>query len=198
MHSYKSYHCIDFRDHLAEFTSAVAEVSATVSSQRRSATSYSRALFENLTKMVAAGSNDMDDESELGEDYSAVIEALPELYQCFLHQNRYTISLQLLKVLPLILSLHFRQEMVVSKSVEFKFFKKLLILLDIESVKHPPAESHSAGAMETDVVLDLEQTLEQLLAFEDPERSGTRQQRILNTLLKCLDLLWTYDVYQVR
>ena len=85
-----------FRDHLAEFTSAVAvaEVS-TGSSQKRSATSYARVLFETLTKMAVAASG--DDDSELAEAPSTVIEALPELYQCFLYQNRYTntISLQL-------------------------------------------------------------------------------------------------------
>ena len=59
---------------------------AEVSSQKRSATSYARVLFETLTKMataVSAGDND----SEL-----SVIEALPDLYQCFLHQNRYNIN----------------------------------------------------------------------------------------------------------
>ena len=88
-------HFVLFRDHLAEFTSAVAvaEVSAG-SSQKRSATSYARVLFETLTKMAAAASGDGD--SELAEDHSAIIETLPDLYQCFLHQNRYTISLQLL------------------------------------------------------------------------------------------------------
>lgn len=72
---------------------AVAEVSAG-SSQKRSATSYARVLFETLTKMAAAASG--DDDSELAEDHSAIIETLPDLYQCFLHQNRYIISLQLL------------------------------------------------------------------------------------------------------
>ena len=63
---------------------AVTEVSAT-SSKRRSATSYARVLFETLTKVIAAATGD---ESELAENHLAVIEALPELYQCFLHQNR--------------------------------------------------------------------------------------------------------------
>lgn len=91
------FYFLIIRDHLAEFTSAVAvtEVSTPGSSQKkRSATSYARVLFETLTKMAAHTASASDDDSldsEVAEDYSVVIETLPDLYQCFLHQNRYII-----------------------------------------------------------------------------------------------------------
>ena len=88
--------------------------------------------------------------------------------------------------------------------MEFKFLKKLLVLLDIEDEQLPSlsdsgvaAVSHSVGAMETDEGLDLEQTLKHLLAIEEPERSSTKQQSIVKALSKCLELIWKYDVYQV-
>lgn len=206
------------RDHLAEFTSAVAVTEVSTpdpgsSQKKRSATSYVRVLFETLTKMAAPAASASDGDSELTEDYSVVIETLPDLYQCFLHQNRYIILFVgafLLKAgvkLPLNF-VHFRQEGTVSKVVEFKFLQKLLVLLDvhIEEEQLPSmsdsgaaVESHSAGAMETDegLDLDLEQTLKCLLAIEDSERSSTKQQSIVKALTKCLELIWKYDVYQV-
>ena len=36
------------------------------------------------------------DEMELAEDQSAIIEVLPELYRCFLYQNRYTSPLNIM------------------------------------------------------------------------------------------------------
>ena len=211
------FYFLIIRDHLAEFTSAVAvtEVSTPGSSQKkRSATSYARVLFETLTKMAAYAASASDDDSldsEVAEDYSVVIETLPDLYQCFLHQNRYIILFVgafLLKAgvkLPLNF-VHFRQEGTVSKAVEFKFLQKLLVLLNVEEKQLPSTsdsgaavESHSAGAMETDegLDLDLEQTLKCLLAIEDSERSSTKQQSIVKALTKCLELIWKYDVYQV-
>ena len=94
--------------------------------------------------------------------------------------------------------MNFRQEIVVSKAVEFKFLKKLLILLGIEEIKHPLSASATAAiAMETDTDLDLEQCLKSLMAFEDSEESGAKQRSILNALVKCLELVWKYDIYQV-
>ena len=204
------------------FTSAVV-VTATVStgpSQKRSATSYARVLFETLTKMTviatSASSIDDDDSDQLSEDHSAVIEALPDLYQCFLHQNRYTaavyyffvaVFLQKSDVIWYLFALCiFRQEETVSKVVEFKFLQKLVVLLDIEgkqlrsSPTHSVAtvESPSAGAMETDKGLDLEQILNHLQAIEEnSERSSIKQQSMIRVLAKCLKLVWKYNIYQV-
>ena len=74
-----------FRDHLAEFTSAVAVSDVPSAGQKRSAASYARLLFETLNKMAAASTEETDHDSCL-----AVIGGLPELYESFLHQNRYT------------------------------------------------------------------------------------------------------------
>ena len=86
--------------------------------------------------------------------------------------------------------------------MEFKFLKKLLVLLGIE---HPSSgssaeESHSASAMEAGEALDLEQILRDLLASMDvdSEKSDTNQRSVLNALRKCLELVWMYDVYQVQ
>ena len=101
----------------------------------------------------------------------------------------------------------FRREETVSKVVEFKFLQKLVVLLDIEGkqLQSSPTdlaaavESPSAGAMETDKGLDLEQILKHLLAIEEnSERSSTKQQSMIRVLAKCLELVWKYNIYQVR
>ena len=101
----------------------------------------------------------------------------------------------------------FRREETVSKVVEFKFLQKLVVLLDIEGkqLRSSPTdsaaavESPSAGAMETDKGLDLEQILKHLLAIEEnSERSSTKQQSMIRVLAKCLELVWKYNIYQVR
>lgn len=204
------------REHLAEFTSAVVVATkiSTGPSQKRSATSYARVLFETLTKMAltAASAGGEVDSEKASENHSAVIEALPDLYQCFLHQNRYTaVSLWLCfskNVLPGTSLCIFRREGTVSKTVGFKFLQKLVVLLDVEGkqLRSLPdsgaaVESHSVGpgAMETDESLDLEQILKQLLATEeDSDRSSTNQQSMIRVLTKCLELVWKYDIYQVR
>lgn len=71
-----------FRDHLAEFTSAVAVSDIPSAGQKRSAASYARLLFETLNKMAAGTAEETD-------GCLAVIGGLPELYESFLHQNRY-------------------------------------------------------------------------------------------------------------
>jgi hypothetical protein len=160
--------------------------------------------------LTAASAGDGDDDSdELSEDYLAVIEALPGLYQCFLHQTRYTagISLQLHVFTRCPFNLcNFRLEGTVSKAVEFKFLQKLIVLLDIEgrqlqsSSKDTGAagESHSVGAMETDEGLDLEQVLKHLLAIEeDSAKSSIKLRSMIRVLTKCLELVWQYDIYQV-
>ena len=82
---------LNIRDHLGEFTSAVAvvETSAVSGHQRRSATSYVRVLFEALTKMVTVAEGSSE-KLEVAEDQLSLIESLPEIYQCFLRQNRYS------------------------------------------------------------------------------------------------------------
>ena len=76
-----------FRDHLAEFTSAVAVSDVPSAGQKRSAASYARLLFETLNTMAVASTST----EEADHDRClAVIGGLPELYESFLHQNRYT------------------------------------------------------------------------------------------------------------
>ena len=89
----------------------------------------------------------------------------------------------------------------VSKAVEFKFLKKLLILLGMEDRQHlptVPAETPPTIAMETDTDLCLEETLTHLLVAQHGRKSETKQRSILNALKECLELLWKYDVYQVH
>lgn len=88
--------------------------------------------------------------------------------------------------------------------MEFKFLKKLLVLLDLEdkqslslSESGAAVERHCDGAMETDTGLDLEQTLKCLLAIEKPGESSIKEQRVVKVVGKCLELVWKYDVYQV-
>ena len=64
---------------------------ASVSSQKRSAMSYARVLFETLTRMATATATAEDED----EDYLAVVGGLPELYGCFIHQNRHSVALHI-------------------------------------------------------------------------------------------------------
>lgn len=77
-----------FRDHLSEFTSAVAISDATSSTRKRSAISYARVLFEILSKMATAATSDEEEK----DDHLAVVEGLPKLYASFLQQNRCSIN----------------------------------------------------------------------------------------------------------
>ena len=87
-----------------------------------------------------------------------------------------------------------------SKSVEFKFLTKLLVVLGMEEALVPPSTfADSAVAMETDNAadLELEHILRNLLDGDHfVEESGSNPS-ILSTLSRCLELVWKFNVYQV-
>ena len=64
---------------------------AFVSSQKRSAMSYARVLFETLTRMATTAATAEEED----EDYLAVVDCLSELYGCLIHQNGYGVALHI-------------------------------------------------------------------------------------------------------
>lgn len=87
-----------------------------------------------------------------------------------------------------------------SKSVEFKFLTKLLIVLGMEEAQVPPSTfADSAVTMETDTVTDLglDHILRSLLDGDDFAEESESNRGILNTLSRSLELVWKFDVYQV-
>ena len=87
-----------------------------------------------------------------------------------------------------------------SKSVEFKFLTKLLVVLGMEEAQVPPSTfADSAVTMETDNAtdLELEHILRNILDGGDFVEGSSSKHNILNTLSRCLELVWKFNVYQV-
>lgn len=94
-----------------------------------------------------------------------------------------------------------RQEEMVSKVVEFKFFNKLLSIMKIEETKPlSSASADPAAAMETSDVTDLnlERILRKLSEDGGSEGSNNDHRNILIALYKCLELVWKFNVHQVN
>ena len=97
----------------------------------------------------------------------------------------------------------------VSRSVEFKFLNKPLLVLGMKEIQHPASTStpggNSTAAKETSdhhidtSDLDLEHILKDLLENGDSEKGDTDHQwHILNAISKCLELVWKQTIYQVQ
>lgn len=71
---------ITHRDNLTEFTSGVSSPSEHAQSQKQTAASYARVLFETLERIVSNGH---------AESRLAIIKAVPHLLNMLLIQNRY-------------------------------------------------------------------------------------------------------------
>ena len=89
----------------------------------------------------------------------------------------------------------------VSKVVEFKFLNRLLNIMGIKEVHKPATTSaDSAAAMETSDIekLELGRISRNLSKDEKSREIASNDQRVLNALSECLELIWKFDVYQVQ
>ena len=156
--------------------------------------SYTRVLFETLEQLATS-------------EQSTVVSGIAVIYGSFLEQNRCWLLIAVVWLVSITLTvcvcLFYSKEQKLQKNVEFKFFRKILHLLNINeplSVQHEDVAMETEDYVSSSVLKSISKSF--LLNLKLPPSPGCLKEKgasvaVLTSLSQCLQLLIDYNIYQV-